>query len=78
MCGSFRFSSLFVCSLYLTHKPTHRRHHPIDRYTRSVIDGLDVLDAMEKTPVGKKNRPVNDILLKSVTIHANPFADAAA
>lgn len=39
---------------------------------------MDVLDAMEKTPVGKKNRPVNDIILKSVTIHANPFADMAA
>ena len=38
---------------------------------------MDVLDAMEKTPVGKKNRPVNDIVLKGVTIHANPFADAA-
>lgn len=43
-----------------------------------MIDGMDVLDAMEKTPVGKKNRPVTDIVLKSVTIHANPFADAAA
>lgn len=38
---------------------------------------MDVVDAMEKTPVGKKNRPVNDIILKSVTIHANPFADMA-
>lgn len=40
-----------------------------------VIDGFDVLDAIEKTPVGKKNRPVTDITIKSVTIHANPFAD---
>jgi len=52
------------------HSPLHRHH--------SVIDGFDVLDAMEKVPVGKKNRPVNDIIIKSVTIHANPFAEAAA
>lgn len=59
----------------LTH--IHDSNHTT-AHTRSVIDGMDVLDAMEKTPVGKKNRPVNDIILKSVTIHANPFADAAA
>jgi peptidyl-prolyl cis-trans isomerase-like 3 len=40
-----------------------------------VIDGLDVLDAMERSPVGKKNRPTSDIVLKAVTIHANPFAE---
>lgn len=41
-----------------------------------VIDGMDTLDAMEKVPVkGKKKRPVTDIILKSVTIHANPLAD---
>lgn len=41
-----------------------------------VIDGLDVLDSMEKVPVGKKERPVTDILIKGVTIHANPIADS--
>ncbi|RLN83604.1 hypothetical protein BBJ28_00021342 [Nothophytophthora sp. Chile5] len=40
-----------------------------------VIDGLDTLDAMEKTPVDAKNRPLKEILLTSVTIHANPIAD---
>lgn len=40
-----------------------------------IIDGLDVLDSMEKVPVGKKERPVTDIILKSVTIHANPIAE---
>ena len=39
-----------------------------------VIDGLETLDEMERAPVGKKNRPVTDIRIKSVTIHANPFA----
>ena len=27
---------------------------------------------------GEKNRPVEDILIKGFTIHANPIADAAA
>jgi|EP00505_MAST-04D_sp_SCG-Rhode-Island_P003506 peptidyl-prolyl cis-trans isomerase-like 3 len=41
-----------------------------------VIHGFDTLDAMERTPVtGKKSRPVTDIVIERVTIHANPFAD---
>ena len=39
-----------------------------------VIDGFEVLDSMEKVQVRKKDRPVVDIVLKSVTIHANPIA----
>lgn len=40
-----------------------------------VIDGWETLDAMEIAPVqGKKYRPVNDIIMKSFTIHANPLA----
>jgi peptidyl-prolyl cis-trans isomerase-like 3 len=42
-----------------------------------VIDGADdVLDAMERAPVGPKNRPINEIRLEKVTVHANPIADA--
>jgi peptidyl-prolyl cis-trans isomerase-like 3 len=39
-----------------------------------VIDGFDTLDAIEKVPVGAKNRPVTDIILEKITIHANPLA----
>lgn len=40
-----------------------------------VIAGWDTLDAMEKAPVaGKKHRPVEDIAIRGVTVHANPFA----
>jgi cyclophilin family peptidyl-prolyl cis-trans isomerase len=39
-----------------------------------VIDGMDVLDKMEKVPVGAADRPVNDIKLDRITIHANPLA----
>ncbi|KAH6913436.1 cyclophilin-like domain-containing protein [Coprinopsis sp. MPI-PUGE-AT-0042] len=41
-----------------------------------VIDGLDVLDVMERAPVNNKNRPLQEIKLSGVTIHANPIADA--
>lgn len=40
-----------------------------------IIDGMDTLDAIEKTPVDAKNRPLKEIAIKSVTIHANPIAD---
>lgn len=39
-----------------------------------VIDGLDVLDRMEKVPVDAKDRPRQEIKLDRVTIHANPLA----
>lgn len=40
-----------------------------------VIDGFDVLDELEKLPVNPKNhKPLRDVRLNSVTIHANPLA----
>ncbi|BEJ15961.1 hypothetical protein CspHIS471_0505660 [Cutaneotrichosporon sp. HIS471] len=42
-----------------------------------VIDGQDsTLDMIERVPVNAKNRPEKEIKLESVTIHANPIADA--
>ncbi|XP_044177342.1 peptidyl-prolyl cis-trans isomerase-like 3 [Acropora millepora] len=41
-----------------------------------VIDGLETLDDLEKLPVNEKSyRPLTDVRIKSVTIHANPIAD---
>ncbi|KAK6908994.1 peptidyl-prolyl cis-trans isomerase-like 3 [Kwoniella sp. B9012] len=41
-----------------------------------VIDGLDTtLDSMERVPVNAKNKPLSEIKLIGVTIHANPIAD---
>lgn len=40
-----------------------------------VIDGFEVLDAMERVPTGKKDRPLTEISLTHVTMHANPLAD---
>lgn len=43
-----------------------------------VIAGEETLDAMEKVPVDAKDRPMHEIKILDVTIHANPFAEAAA
>jgi peptidyl-prolyl cis-trans isomerase-like 3 len=40
-----------------------------------VIDGFDILDLLENVEVNRKSRPLTDVRLKSVTIHANPIAD---
>jgi peptidyl-prolyl cis-trans isomerase-like 3 len=44
-----------------------------------VIDGWETLDELEKLPVKEKSyRPLTDIKLQSVTIHANPIANGNA
>lgn len=41
-----------------------------------MIDGFDTLDVLEKVAVNAKNfRPLEEVHLNCVTIHANPFAD---
>lgn len=40
-----------------------------------VIDGYSTLDKMEREPVGKNNRPIEEIKILSVTIHSNPIAE---
>jgi peptidyl-prolyl cis-trans isomerase-like 3 len=56
---------------------TYAKHpHLNGKYTifGQVIDGFDVLDRMEKVPVGPGDRPKQEIKLNSITIHANPWA----
>ncbi|KNC53505.1 peptidyl-prolyl cis-trans isomerase [Thecamonas trahens ATCC 50062] len=43
-----------------------------------VIDGFDVLDVMERVPSNDDDRPLRDIVIDSVTIHANPIAEQQA
>mmetsp|Transcript_14858 Transcript_14858/g.20961 ORF Transcript_14858/g.20961 Transcript_14858/m.20961 type:complete len:166 (+) Transcript_14858:56-553(+) len=40
-----------------------------------IIHGDETLDAMEKIPCDDRDRPNHEIVLKSVTIHANPIAE---
>jgi peptidyl-prolyl cis-trans isomerase-like 3 len=59
---------------FITYGP---QSHLNSKYTvfGQVIDGFETLDLMEKVPVGDKYRPLNDIVIESVTIHANPLAE---
>ena len=51
--------------------------HLDNKYTvfGNVIDGFETLDKIEVIPVGKKNRPITDVVLESITVHANPLAE---
>lgn len=40
-----------------------------------MIDGMEILDKMEREPTGQNDRPLQDIRIKGVTIHANPLAN---
>lgn len=56
---------------------TYKAHGHLDgKHTvfGHVIDGFDVLDKMERVPVENGERPLQDIKLHGVTIHANPMA----
>ena len=39
-----------------------------------VIKGMETLDALESLEVDKKNRPKDKVVIKNITIHANPLA----
>jgi peptidyl-prolyl cis-trans isomerase-like 3 len=39
-----------------------------------VIDGLDVLDKMERVPADARDMPNKPITIERTTIHANPLA----
>mmetsp|Transcript_2276 Transcript_2276/g.3855 ORF Transcript_2276/g.3855 Transcript_2276/m.3855 type:complete len:161 (+) Transcript_2276:346-828(+) len=56
---------------------TYGKHKHLDgKYTifGRVIGGLDVLDKMEKTPTGADDRPLAELRINRVTVHANPLA----
>lgn len=56
---------------------TYKKHDHLDgKFTifGKVISGLEVLDEIEKVSVNEKDRPMEDIKINSVTIHANPIA----
>jgi peptidyl-prolyl cis-trans isomerase-like 3 len=39
-----------------------------------VIDGMDALDALERLPVDDASKPLQEIRIKEIIIHANPLA----
>ena len=40
-----------------------------------MIHGFDTLETIENIEVDAKSRPIEEIMIKSITIHANPIAD---
>jgi|TARA_B110000208_G_scaffold154831_1_gene187594 peptidyl-prolyl cis-trans isomerase-like 3 len=58
---------------FLTYAPTPHLDN-VHAVFGKVIHGFDVLDTIERTKVGKRDRPVVDIVLKGITVHANPLA----
>lgn len=57
---------------------TYSKQSALDgKYTifGKLIDGFETLDKIEKEPVGKGNRPLNEIKINEITIHANPIAN---
>ncbi|KAI9099425.1 cyclophilin-like domain-containing protein [Phlyctochytrium arcticum] len=55
-----------------------KQPHLDSKYTvfGKVIDGWETLDALERMSVDEKSRPIQDVRIKSITIHANPIAEA--
>jgi peptidyl-prolyl cis-trans isomerase-like 3 len=41
-----------------------------------VLSGMDTLAAIESLAVDEKHRPVEPVIVESVHIHANPFAES--
>jgi len=57
------------------HRPiAHVRPRSLAR-SPDVIDGLEVLDRLERIPSDANSKPLQEILIEKVTIHANPFAN---
>mmetsp|Transcript_34812 Transcript_34812/g.69394 ORF Transcript_34812/g.69394 Transcript_34812/m.69394 type:complete len:177 (-) Transcript_34812:197-727(-) len=57
---------------------TYAKHPHLDNnYTvfGRVIDGWDTLSAIERVQCNEKHRPLSDVRIEGVTIHANPLAD---
>jgi len=57
---------------------TYKRHPSLDgKYTifGRVIDGFETLDYIEKVPVGPGHKPLSEVKIRDITIHANPIAD---
>lgn len=60
---------------YLTFGPAPHLD-AIDSVFGKLIDGFETLDAIEAVTTNEKNVPVDPIIIQSVTIHNNPFAES--
>ena len=58
---------------FITYGPTPHLDN-VHAVFGKVIHGFDVLDGLERVKTGKRDRPLDDIVLTGITIHANPLA----
>jgi Cyclophilin type peptidyl-prolyl cis-trans isomerase/CLD len=61
-------SQFFICYAACPHL------NSVNTVFAQVIDGMETLDAMERTAVDKKDRPIQPIVLHRIILHANPIA----
>ena len=57
---------------------TYGKHITLDnKFTifGQLVDGFETLDLLEKSPVDKNNRPLNQLTINDVEINANPLAE---
>ena len=58
---------------------TYAKHASLDqKFTvfGQLVDGFQTLDLIEKEPVDKQHRPLNQLIISEIEIHANPIADS--
>lgn len=56
---------------------TYAKHSSLDSKFAvfgQLIDGFQTLELLEQSPVDKNTRPLNELIISSVEIHANPIA----
>ena len=56
---------------------TYGKHSSLDsKFTvfGQLIDGFQTLELLEQSPVDKNTRPLNQLTITDVEIHANPIA----
>lgn len=46
----------------------------VNEFLKQVIDGFQALDLMQRQPVDGNDRPLNEIKIHKIIMHANPIA----
>ena len=57
---------------------TYGKHPSLDqKFTvfGHLVDGFQSLDLIEKDPVDNQHKPLNQLTISAIEIHANPIAD---
>ena len=75
--GSYELGSLAMANsgpgtngsqFFIVSGPHGTRLPPLYSLFGKVVEGLDVVEAMQKVPTGRNDRPLTDVMIRSVTI----------